>query len=1799
MSTSLEQSRIDVLKAAAAAVAPAHRRGGGAPDRATEELEQFLLAYYRLVATEDLLARPARELATIALQHKEFAEQRPVGTHNVRAFNPTADDEGWSTGHTVVQIVVDDMPFLVDSVVAALGGFDRGVRLIVHPQMTVSRSITGELKEVVTDGSTTVDNGSLGLVNESWMHLEIDRRPSEALADVEARLAHVLDNVRDSVEDWPKMRAHALTIASELKAATPPGTDPRQAREAARFLEWLAHNNFTFLGYREYSLTSEKGHDLSRPVPGTGLGLLRYDRPQAAKGVVLTPAASRAARDSTILIITKANSRATVHRDVYLDYISVKKFNARGECIGEQRFLGLYASAAYNDTIHDIPLLDVRAEEVLRRTGLSSDSHSGKDILQILETYPRDELFQTSPAQLADIATSVLHLQERRKTKLFLRRDEFGRFVSCLVYLPRDRYNTTVRLRIESILLDAFGGANIDNTTRVSESTLARLHFVVRMPAGVDIPEVDEEALEQRVIDATRTWDEDLSEALEQARGAEGAARTMAAYAKALPEAYKEDFDVETAVEDLDRIDAIGDGDRTTALHLYDDPTCESTQERRFKLYRRADLSLTQVLPLFTHLGVEVTDERPYEVPGTDGRVLHIFDFGLRADGDAWGRGTAEADIRQRFEDAFRAVWDGRAESDGFNALVLGAGLTWRQVIILRTVAKYLRQTGSTFSQDYVESALVAHTGLARSLVELFETRFDPDAFPDTEAGFDKRASREKAIVTRIREALDDVASLDHDRIVRALLGVIQASLRTNFYQPDERGLDKSYVSLKLNPKKVPDLPAPRPRFEIWVYSPRVEGVHLRFGKVARGGLRWSDRREDFRTEILGLVKAQMVKNAVIVPTGSKGGFYAKQLPDPAVDRAAWMDEGIASYKIFISGLLDLTDNLVSGKAVPPHRVVRHDEHDTYLVVAADKGTAKFSDIANGISSDYGFWLDDAFASGGSAGYDHKAMGITARGAWESVKRHFRELGVDTQTEDFSVVGVGDMSGDVFGNGMLLSEHIRLVAAFDHRHIFIDPTPEAASSYAERRRLFDLPGSSWADYDPKLISKGGGVFARSAKSVPVTPEMITALGLRSNTKSLTPAELMKAILLAPVDLFWNGGIGTYIKASSETSSEIGDRANDAIRVNGGELRCKVVGEGGNLGASQLGRIEAALAGVRINTDAIDNSAGVDTSDHEVNIKITLNELTRSGELTMKRRNALLASMTDEVADQVLRDNYEQNVLLGNARAQQHQMLTVHERLIQFLEEHGDLDRSLEFLPSDAEISRRQKDGLGLSSPEFSVLVAYAKLYLKGQLIATSLPDDPWFATTLTDYFPKPLRGKYADQIAAHPLRREIITNAVANSMVNRGGITFAFRAVEETGATPEQVARAYVVCREIFDLAGFVRRVGATDNIVNTGAQTAVYLEFRRLLDRAVRWFLTSRPATLDIAAEVARFRPGIERYAGRIPELLQGSERSRLMRRAKDLQGKGVPEDLALSAASLLDCYSLLDCIEIAEDTGERLDDVVGVYYLTSETFSIDAMLTRVTALPREDRWDALARGALRDDLYAVLESLTRSVLEVSHARNDAPQRLAEWAEFNADALSRARAALGGIERMSHAGIAALSVALRTLRTVTRPGSSALPTVVEVPASADGTGDQAPAKTASKTASKPASRKAAAAAGRSASRTAAASVSSGAGGGATAQRTAKTAKGAAKRTAQSARSTKAATASPAAASPKPTAKAKATAKSTVKAPAKAAAKSTAKTPAKSTAKRVAKAPARPTAKAVKTTTQQPPRKAAATAARG
>jgi len=1640
MSASLDQSRSQLIHSAAEL---ADEAGG-------EMLEPFLRHYYRHVATEDLLARRPEDLLGAALSHKTTAAHRPVGTANVSVFTPTVEEQGWSCDHTVIQIVTDDMPFIVDSVNVELARQERVVHLVIHPQLVVRRDAAGELEDIL--GVDAMTDSEFGAGVESWIHVEIDRQGGDAKREALAQgLRRVLSDVRESVEDWPKMKAECQQITAELEAAPPKGVDHEQIAHAQRLLSWLADGHFTFLGFREYVLERQDHEDVLRALPGTGLGILRYDQQQSGSFGRMSAAARAKAREPHLLIITKANSRATVHRSKYLDYVGIKVFDANGEVTGEKRFLGLFTSTAYTESVLRVPIIDTKVRKVLAASGFTADSHSGKDLLEVLETYPRDELFQTSEDELYELATAVLHLQERRKSQLFLRKDEYGRFVSCLIYIPRDRYTTAVRLKMEAILRTAFHGANVDYTTRVSDSVLARLHFVVRVAPGQVIPDVDERDLQQQLIDATRTWDEDLAEVALSEHGEEGAARLIGLYGKAFPEAYKEDFSARVAMADLRHIEAL-DGEDALRLNLYHEPG-SSSAERRFKLYRRGPLSLTSVLPLFSHFGLEVADERPYQIHRSDGVGVHVYDFGLRGAGPKTWVGSGRGGLRELFQDAFAAVWDGRAESDGFNALVLGGELTWRQVVILRAVAKYLRQTGSTFSKDYVEAAMVSNVSISAMLVSLFETRFDPDhAAGDTDDG--GRGAAETKIIGAISAALEEVPSLDQDRIIRAFLGVIMATLRTNYYQAavSADGKDpalaaaaasagnaayKSYVSFKLDPQKVPDLPAPRPMFEIWVYSPRFEGVHLRFGKVARGGLRWSDRREDFRTEVLGLVKAQMVKNAVIVPTGSKGGFFAKALPDPALDRDAWLAEGIASYKLFVSGLLDVTDNLIGTQVIPPPSVVRLDGDDPYLVVAADKGTATFSDIANAVARSYGYWLDDAFASGGSDGYDHKVMAITARGAWESVKRHFRETGVDIQTTDFTVVGVGDMSGDVFGNGMLLSKHIRLVAAFDHRHIFLDPNPDAATSFPERKRLFELPRSSWADYDRKLISEGGGVFPRSAKSVPISRQVAVTLGLPKGTTAMTPAQVMKSILTSPVDLLWNGGIGTYVKASSEVNDAVGDRANDAVRVDGKALRARVVSEGGNLGFTQLGRVEAALSGVHINTDAIDNSAGVDTSDHEVNIKILLTAMTREGDMTLKQRNKLLVSMTDDIARQVLRDNYEQNALLGNARAQEHTMLAVHERFMHWLEEHGDLDRALEFLPSDSELDLRHGAGQGLKSPEFAVLVAYAKLALKKDLLSSSLPDEPWFQATLTKYFPNPIREKYQDKLASHPLRREIITNAVVNSMVNRGGITFAFRASEETGATPEQVTRAFVVCREVFNLVGYVASIEELDNVVSTETQTALYLEFRRLLDRSVRWFLQNRPPTLDVAAEVERFSAVVAELSPQMPTLLLGDERKRLERRAKELEKLGAPAQMALRAASLLDQFSLLDVVEISVDTGRESSEVAPVYFAASEQFGIDAMLSRVTRLPRDDRWDALARGALRDDLYAVLESLAKSVLDSTNAGSTPRERIAAWSEANAESLLRTRAALSGMERLENPGIAALSVALRTLRGVIRSGSA------------------------------------------------------------------------------------------------------------------------------------------------------------------
>jgi glutamate dehydrogenase len=1588
---------------------PARLARGRLPREQADLAEAFVRLYYAGVDPEELAARAPEDLAGAAASHLAFGRRYAGGAPKVRVYNPRSEEHGWQCGHTVVEIVNDDMPFLVDSVAMEANRQGLTVHLVIHPVLRATRDAQGALVAAAAPGA------GAGGRHESFMHLELDRQTDPGrLKSLQDGIVRVLADVRAAVEDWKPMQERLRAVIAELASAPPPL--PRdEVDEARAFLEWLLEHHFTLIGCRDYDLVVREQEDALRIVSGSGLGILRERAGTTVSSsfATLPPETRARARVPELLVLSKANSRSTVHRPGYLDYVGVKRIDAHGQVTGERRFLGLYTHTAYSQSPAEIPVLRRKIARVVERAGLLPSGHSGKALASILENYPRDELLQIEAGELYAHAMAILQLGERQRIRLLLRRDAYGRFVSCLVFVPRDKYNTELRQRFQKILLGALSGVSSEFTVSLSESALARILIVVRVRQGAAAPALDARALEAKLAAAARRWEDELHESLVERVGEERANRLFATYGAAFPAGYREDTPVRSALVDLETIDALGEA-QPLGMNLYR-PLDAEPGTLRFKLYRRgAPIALSDSLPMLENLGVRVLDERPYEIEPADGTRLWITDFGLALAADAE---PAMERVRPLFHDAFEAMWSGRIESDGLNRLVLGAELSAREVAILRAYSRYLRQAAFTFSQSYIQQTLVAHPDVARMLVELFAARFDP-------AKASKEA--EEALAEGIGQRLDEVPSLDEDRTLRRLLALVQATLRTNCFQPGSDGKPKPYIAFKLDPRRIPELPEPRPMFEIFVYSPRVEGVHLRGGRVARGGIRWSDRMEDFRTEVLGLMKAQMVKNVVIVPVGSKGGFVVKR-PPAGGDREALAREGVECYRTFLRGLLDLTDNLVGGRSVPPPSVVRHDGDDPYLVVAADKGTATFSDIANGIAKEYGFWLGDAFASGGSAGYDHKKMGITARGAWESVKRHFRELGVDTQTADFTVAGIGDMSGDVFGNGMLLSRHIRLVAAFDHRHVFIDPDPDPERSFAERERLFGLPRSSWADYDAKLISRGGGVWPRSAKSIALSPEARRALGLEA--PSLTPSELVSAILRAPVDLLYNGGIGTYVKSSRETHAQVGDRANDAVRVNGKDLRCRVVAEGGNLGFTQLGRIEYALAGGRINTDAIDNSAGVDCSDHEVNIKILLDAVVREGELTVKQRNQLLAEMTDEVAALVLRDNTFQTQSLSVAGAVAPALLDQQARFIRALERSGRLNRALEFLPSEEEIAERRSAKLGLTAPERAVLLAYAKIALYDELLASDIPEEPTIATALERYFPRPLRARCRRQIPEHPLRREIVATHVTNSMVNRVGSTFVHRMREDTGASAGEVVRAYVVTREAFGLVPFWESVEALDHKVPDRVQTGMLIEQGRLLARATLWFLRRRALLADVAAAIGRFRPGIEALARLLPDSLSGSEQRGYREIEERLAAEGVPAALAARVAGFDAQFAALDIAEVAGALGCDVARVARLYFALGGGLEFPWLRSRIATLAADSHWKALAKAALRDDLAGLQRQLAADALEGSPGEGD-PARLVEaWEAANRALVERFRQVLADLRAAESPDLAMLSVAMRELR--------------------------------------------------------------------------------------------------------------------------------------------------------------------------
>ncbi|MDN2481137.1 NAD-glutamate dehydrogenase [Vibrio agarivorans] len=1558
------------------------------------------------VSHDDLINRNESDLygAVLSLWH-HLGEKRADDV-SVRVFNPTVIRRGWQSTHTIVEIVVADSPFLVDSIKMALSRLGLTAHLMLHGPTRVERNDSN----VISINQTQGDLASL-------FHIEVDRLTSdEEMAQLKQELLLVLNDTNLVVRDWQSMSDKLKEVTQELESQKEAGfIEAARYDETIQFLRWLDDHNFTFMGYKEYDLVTDGDEIELRPNSDAGLGLFsQADKVRTVSLSEFPDSARLEAQKPYLLILTKGNIQSRIHRPAYTDYIGIKKINEKGKVIGEHRFTGLYTSAVYNQSVQTIPLISQKVQRILEQSGYMHGSYAYKALNNILENFPRDELLQAKEKELREMGMGVVQMQDRDLLRLFVRRDPFGRFFSCMVYVTKERYNTELRRQTQRILKQYFGSdQEVDFTTFFSESPLARTHYIVRVDNNnID---VDVKLVEQNLMEASSTWDDRLSSTIIANFGESKGVPLSKQYHYAFPRSYKEDVLPAAAVSDIERLEKLNDEHKLGMLFYRPQELAADSDAVRLKLYHRNEpIHLSDVMPMLENLGLRVIGESPYEINRKDGQTFWILDFSMLHKG---GGGVDLREARDRFQHAFASIWSGDLENDGFNRLVLGASLTGRETSILRAYARYMRQVGFPFSQSYIEDTLNNHPDLAKALVELFENRFDPKVSVN--------ASEQHATLAKITELLDQVESLDDDRIVRRYMDMIVATLRTNYYQVDEFGQPKPWLSLKMQPNLIPEIPQPVPAFEIFVYAPDVEGVHLRGGKVARGGLRWSDRQEDFRTEVLGLVKAQQVKNTVIVPVGAKGGFVCKRQSSLS-SRDEIFAEGQHCYKRFIRALLDVSDNIIDGELVPPVNVVRHDEDDPYLVVAADKGTATFSDLANSVSDEYNFWLGDAFASGGSNGYDHKAMGITAKGGWESVKRHFRELGIDCQTTDFTAAGIGDMAGDVFGNGMLLSKHTRLLAAFNHMHIFIDPNPDSSSSWEERKRLFDLPRSSWEDYNHSLISQGGGIFSRRSKSITLTPEIQEMLD--TNVTTIAPNDLIKLILKMRVDLLWNGGIGTYVKSDKESHSDVGDRANDALRINGSELRAKIVGEGGNLGLTQLGRIEFALNGGRVNTDFVDNVGGVDCSDNEVNIKIFLNSLVTSGDMTVKQRNTILESMEDEVGEIVLDDAYHQSEAISVA---QHQGVAAMKELVRFIhtvEKAGHLDRQLEYIPDDETLSEREKLGSSLTRPELSVLVAYAKMILKEQLVDDTISNDPFHMQQLVQYFPTELRRNYISAMDSHPLKAEIIATALANQMVNEMGCNFVTRLQEETGSTVIDVTNAYTAAREIFELSGVYEQIRQHDNIAPSNVQYEMIVVVRRTIRRLSRWLLRTHHGSINVNEVVERYKADANTVVSVLDETLVKGEVEEHNELAQSWIDQGIDHTLANFVSRLSSLYSVLDISTVSREMSTSVEDTAKLYFNLGDQLSLHWFLKQINGQAVDNNWQALARAAFREDLDWQQRQLTRQVLGCGCSEGDVLAKLDEWIATNQQPLHRWNSILNEFKVGSVHEFAKFSVALREL---------------------------------------------------------------------------------------------------------------------------------------------------------------------------
>ncbi len=1596
-------------------------KSSGDDSEAAKRAEAFIRCYYQSVPGEDLSEYEPGELYAAAREHLKFGQIRKAGDFTIRIFNPTREKDGWESTHTVIEMVNDDMPFLVDSLGMAINKHGLSIHQTIHPIYHVERDSEGQLVKLTgQNGNSVKKKGNA----ESYIHFEVDQMTSgESIEALYGDISQAMRDVRAAVEDWRHLRVITRNICNELEF-NPPPLESEAVEECRAFIKWMEEDNFTFLGYRQYEYQPREGVDVLYRVSGSGLGILRdEDKKQHESTLALPKEMETEGQFGGLLILSKASLKATVHRPGYLDYIAIKDYDSAGKVVGEKRFLGLFTSAAYSRTPQQIPLLRNKVAKVLALSELEPTSHGGKAMAHILDAYPRDELFQSSAQELLETCTGILHLQERQRVKLFIRRETYGRFFSCIVFIPRDRYNTQIRERVQRVLMVALRGKTVTSSVVMTESVLARVHYIIHTTPW-EFPKAQIPIIEKKIAATVRSWEDNLRDALKDKFGEEAGLRHFRRHSKAFPAAYREDVMPHDAAYDIAKMIALAPGSENLGLSLYR-PAPFTKDKLRLKIFRREKvIPIFEVLPMLENMGLQVHSERPYRLEFNDGSILWVQDFEM-------GCGQLEVfepkEVDEIFKDTFIRTWSGEMENDGFNRLVLRARLTSRQTTLLRACCKYLLQTDMPFSQAYMESALEANPSVAGLLVELFECRFDPDT-PEK-----KRGPEESALSKKFRQSLNNVHSLDEDRILRSFFAMIKAMLRTNYYQLDEEGQNKPQLSIKLDPGGVPDLPEPRPMFEIFVYSPRFEGVHLRGGRIARGGLRWSDRREDFRTEVLGLMKAQMVKNTIIVPVGAKGGFVPKRLPEGG-NRNEVMAEVVQCYQGFVRGLLDLTNNITDEEVSAIPRTLCKDENDPYLVVAADKGTATFSDIANEISGEYNFWLGDAFASGGSAGYDHKVMGITAGGAWESVKRHFSEMGKDLRHEAITVAGIGDMSGDVFGNGLLQSRRLKLVAAFNHMHIFLDPNPDTETSFLERERLFKLPRSSWADYDTDLVSKGGGVFSRSDKKIALNRQLKKLLGV--DEVSLTPQSLVRAILKMEVDLLWNGGIGTYCKAETESNAEVGDHANDGLRINGGDLRCKVVGEGGNLGFTQLGRVEYALKGGRINADFIDNAGGVDCSDREVNIKILLNKALHNGSLRQEARNTLLQDMTDEVGALVISDNYRQTQAISMMESHAAERMSEHAFLIRALVRDGFLDREIEFLPSDETIAARRKAGLGLTRPELSVLLSYAKITLYNELVDSDVPEDSYLGRELKQYFPSHLHKPYRDLMENHPLRREIIAMLVTNSMAHRMGPTFAYRMREETGADMARIARAYTIAREMFSMRLLWKEIEGLDNAIDADLQYAMMFDTSRSLKHVTRWLLQIAGRCENVERTVSACKPGITILFDNLSRLL--AQPDKYLSRTDNLQKRGVPEATADRIAGLEFMYPALDIIEVASNTGAELEWLAACYFEIGNRLQISWLRSQIESLQVEGHWQAVARGALRENIYELQrELLTRVIAKNGDGKGQPPtakEAVSLWLENHQRSYKHT---LNNLEDMKASGpldFATLSVALQVIRRLTQP---------------------------------------------------------------------------------------------------------------------------------------------------------------------